>query len=392
MVSSPLWSHAFRYLLKDAEVEEWSELIDDFEQHYGPAAIVAAELNEMKIVFSINDNKEVRVIIRNGSEVEMGGNFEKGFNLLIDCQDTGSKLADLAGKVARGYCDGNQIPTEGLTVNWFHPEFPKPPTGVRCCAVLLCGGKGSRLAKQGVSTHKPLMPISGKPSLFHVVEQLQSIELDFTSIIIVVPPERLNEYNLALEGQECVVVAQPVALGTGDAVWHALQHLPEEVEHVYVSFGTQPLVTDNSILASLAFHIKEKLVFTLPTTITPNPYAPLLRGADGKVSNSVETHLEEADKSEFGEANVGGYWASMKALNEILIPLREMKWNADSKKYMTPSGELGYPNEMVRACLEGDLGVDGIPCSEPQEMIGLKRLEDISKIELEFARRQHNID
>ncbi len=392
MVSSPLWSHAFRYLLKDAEVEEWSELIDDFEQHYGPAAIVAAELNEMKIVFSINDNKEVRVIIRNGSEVEMGGNFEKGFNLLIDCQDTGSKLADLAGKVARGYCDGNQIPTEGLTVNWFHPEFPKPPTGVRCCAVLLCGGKGSRLAKQGVSTHKPLMPISGKPSLFHVVEQLQSIELDFTSIIIVVPPERLNEYNLALEGQECVVVAQPVALGTGDAVWHALQHLPEEVEHVYVSFGTQPLVTDNSILASLAFHIKEKLVFTLPTTITPNPYAPLLRGADGKVSNSVETHLEEADKSEFGEANVGGYWASMKALNEILIPLREMKWNADSKKYMTPSGELGYPNEMVRACLEGDLGVDGIPCSEPQEMIGLKRLEDISKIEQEFTRRQHSLD
>jgi CTP:molybdopterin cytidylyltransferase MocA len=392
MVSSPLWSHAFRYLLKDAEVEEWSELIDDFEQHYGPAAIVAAELNEMKIVFSVNDNKEVRVIIRNGSEVEMDGSFEKGFNLLIDCQDTESKLTDLAGMVAGGYSNGHQIPTEGLTVNWFHPEFPKPPAGVRCCAVLLCGGKGSRLAEQGVSTHKPLMPINGKPSLFHVVEQLQNMDLDFTSIIIVVPPERLKEYNLALEGQECVVVAQPVALGTGDAVWHALQHLPEEVEHVYVSFGTQPLVTDNSILASLAFHIKEKLEFTLPTTITPNPYAPLLRGADGKVSNSVETHLEEAEKSEFGEANVGGYWASMKALNEILIPLRKMKWNADSEKYMTPSGELGYPNEMVRACLEGSFGIDGIPCSEPQEMIGLKRLEDISKIELEFARRQHNFD
>jgi len=197
MVSSPLWSHAFRYLLKDAEVEEWSELIDDFEQHYGPAAIVAAELNEMKIVFSVNDNKEVRVIIRNGSEAEMDGNFEKGFNLLIDCQDTESKLADLAGMVAGGYSNGHQIPTEGLTVNWFHPEFPKPPAGVRCCAVLLCGGKGSRLAEQGVSTHKPLMPINGKPSLFHVVEQLQNMDLNFASIIIVVPPERLNEYNRA---------------------------------------------------------------------------------------------------------------------------------------------------------------------------------------------------
>jgi CTP:molybdopterin cytidylyltransferase MocA len=392
MVSFPLWSHAFRYLLKGAEVEEWSGLIDNFEQHYGPAAIVAAELNNLKIIFSVNDDKEIRAITPNGLEVEVDSNFENGFNLLIDCQDSESKLADLAGMVAGSYCNGNQIPIKGLTVNWFHPVFPKPPAGVRCCAVLLCGGKGSRLAEQGISTHKPLMSINGKPSLFHVVEQLQNMELDFTSIIIVVPPERLKEYNLALEGRECVVVAQPVALGTGDAVWHALKHLPEEVEHVYVSFGTQPLVTDNSILASLAFHIKEKLEFTLPTTITPNPYAPLLRGADGKVSNSVETHLEEAEKSEFGEANVGGYWASMKALNEILIPLQKMKWNADSEKYMTSSGELGYPNEMVRACLEGGFGIDGIPCSEPQEMIGLKRLEDISKIELEFARRQHNLD
>ena len=67
-----------------------------------------------------------------------------------------------------------------------------------CAAMLLCGGKGSRLAEQGVETHKPLMPILGKPSLFHVVEQLLAHEISFNPILVVVPPDRLNEYESAL--------------------------------------------------------------------------------------------------------------------------------------------------------------------------------------------------
>ena len=92
MVSSPLWSHAFRYLLKGAKAEEWSVLIDNFEQHYGPAAIVAAELNGMRIVFSINDDNEVRITKRSGLEERLDGHFGCGFNLFIDCDDSESKL------------------------------------------------------------------------------------------------------------------------------------------------------------------------------------------------------------------------------------------------------------------------------------------------------------
>lgn len=250
-----------------------------------------------------------------------------------------------------------------------------------CAAMLLCGGKGSRLAEQGVDVHKPLMPILGKPSLFHVVDQLLAHEIAFTPILVVVPPERLQEYESALEGRDCKVVVQPAALGTGDAVYQAMKHLPDDYQHLYVSFGTQPLVTDSSIMDSLVHHIGHKLGFTMPTTMTANPYAPLLRDADGKVSNSVETHLEGAEKPEVGEANVGAYWASKKALQEILVPLCKEKWNPQTGKYDTSSGELGYPNEMVRSCLANGVGVDGVVCSMPEEMIGLKRLEDIDKIE-----------
>lgn len=256
--------------------------------------------------------------------------------------------------------------------------------------MLLCGGKGSRLAEQGVDTHKPLMPILGKPSLFHVVEQLLAHEISFNPILVVVPPDRLNEYESALHEMNCKVVVQPAALGTGDAVYQAMKYLPKGVSNLYVSFGTQPLVTDHSIRTSLLHHIENDLGFTMPTTITKNPYAPLLRDADGRVSNSVETHLEGATKPEFGEANVGAYWASMDALNAVLVPLCEEKWNSETGQYDTSSGELGYPNEMVRSCLANGFGVDGVVCSEPEEMIGLKRLEDIDKIEQFMLKREES--
>ena len=263
-----------------------------------------------------------------------------------------------------------------------------PAASLSCCAVLLCGGKGSRLASQGIDIHKPLMLIDDKPSLLHVVDQMRSLEIDFNSVIVVVPEGRVVEYQQALHGRDCRIVAQPQALGTGDAVYCALAHIPEATEHVYVSFGTQPLITNATIEASFSFHIDNALGFTLPTTFTAHPYAPLSRDDDGKVTDSLETHLEGVRKPEFGEANVGGYWVDVKALDEVLVPLRNRKWDSRVGRYDTPSGELGFPNEMVRGCLSSGHRVDGIPCAGPEEMIGLKRLEDIAVIESEFSRRR----
>lgn len=258
----------------------------------------------------------------------------------------------------------------------------------KCCAILLCGGKGSRLASQGIDTHKPLMPLLGKPSLLCVIDQLTASEIDFSSIIVVVPTERIEQYKDATSGYDVIIVGQSTALGTGDAVIQAIDSIPVDTEHVYVSFGTQPLVRNVSISLSLDHHVANNLAFTLPTTMVKNPYAPLVRDENGVVCDSVETHLEGSKKLEFGEANVGGYWASMQALKDVLYPMSSTRWNAKSSCYDTASGELGYPNEMVRACLAAGLGVDGLPCSEPEEMMGIKTLQHIGEIEEVLIRRQ----
>ena len=251
---------------------------------------------------------------------------------------------------------------------------------VALAAVLLCGGKGSRMLQGGVTTHKPLLEIGGVPATRFVVEGLMKGNLEFSQIIIVVPPGRETEYELALDGLGCRIVTQENALGTGNAVYDSLEYLLTPVEHVYVSFGTQPLVRKETVEGSLDVHLKEGLGFTLATVIMDNPYAPLIRDSNGVVSGSVETHLEGAEMPDRGETNIGAYWASRRALDEVLCGLHDELFIEEEVRYSTNSGELGYPNEMVRGCLLAGLGVNGVPIADEIEMMGIKTPETLEAI------------
>ena len=50
------------------------------------------------------------------------------------------------------------------------------------------------------------------------------------------------------------------------------------------------------------------------------------------------------------------------------------------ERYDTISGELGYPNEMVRGCLKMGLKVEGVPIANEQEMLGIKTPETLATI------------
>ena len=247
-------------------------------------------------------------------------------------------------------------------------------------AVILCGGKGSRMLGGGITTHKPLLEVGGMPATRFVVEGLRGGNLEFSQYLIVVPPGREDEYNLALEGLGCQIITQEQALGTGNAVYDSLDYLQDSIEHVYVSFGTQPLVQTETIEGSLDVHLSQQLGFTLATVIMDNPYAPLLRDGEGRVCGSVETHLDGADVPLRGETNIGAYWASKLALDEVLRGLHERLYQPERVQYDTHSGELGFPNEMVKGCLEAGMGVDGVPIATEIEMMGIKTPESLLAI------------
>ena len=255
-------------------------------------------------------------------------------------------------------------------------------------AILLCGGKGTRMLNQGITVHKPLLELHGTPSTRLVVEQLINSSLSFAQIIVVVPPERMGDYLQALDDLPVKIIAQNNPLGTGNAVYCALQELLSPIKHAYVSFGTQPLIRSQTITSSLAHHISSDAGFTLPTTLRHEPYAPLIRDDDGIVIGSLETHLDGVEMPSFGETNVGGYWASRNALDCILNKLHQELYDCNAEKYNTSSGELGFPNEMTRGCIEEGMGVEGIAIADPEEVIGLKTPEHIVEIERWLDKRR----
>jgi len=232
----------------------------------------------------------------------------------------------------------------------------------------------------GVTTHKPLLDVGGMPATRFVVEGLLGGNIEFSQFIIVVPPGREAEYEAALDGLDCRIVIQKNALGTGNAVYDTLEHLLAPIEHVYVSFGTQPLVRTETIEGSLDVHLEQGLGFTLATVVMDNPYAPLVRGDNGSVTGSVETHLEGAEMPDRGETNIGAYWVSRSALDVVLCGLHEDLFRGDLGQYATTSGELGFPNEMVRGCLAAGLRVDGVPIADEIEMLGIKTPETLAAI------------
>lgn len=248
-------------------------------------------------------------------------------------------------------------------------------------AVLLCGGVGSRMLKQGITTHKPLLPLNGVPSTKLVIQQLLNSNLNFSQILVVIPPGREDDYEDILTGLGVKIVTQHEALGTGNAVHCIIDELLSPIEQVYVSFGTQPLIRTTTIGGALAHHLNSGAGFTLPTTLRKNPYAPLIRDEMGGVVGSIETHLDNAKMPDFGETNVGGYWSSKQALETVLGELHSKLYDEGNKRYNTNSGELGFPNEMTKGCLEAGLGVEGIAIADPEEVVGLKTPEHIGEVE-----------
>ncbi len=231
----------------------------------------------------------------------------------------------------------------------------------------------------GETTHKPLLEIGGIPATRFVVEKLQA-GLSFSQILIVVPSDRKDEYEYAMRGLDCQIVIQLFPLGTGNAVYGCLNYLDDDIENVYVSFGTQPLIKNKTVSGALDIHLTGGYDFTLATVEMDNPYAPLIRDENGVVIGSLETHLDGAEMPARGETNVGAYWTSRNALENVLVQIHQNLFSEKEKTYKTISGELGYPNEMVKGCLKNGFKVEGALIADEQEMLGIKTPENLESI------------
>ena len=155
-------------------------------------------------------------------------------------------------------------------------------------AILLAGGKGTRLRPLTIHTPKPIVPIFERPFLHYQLDLLKQIpEIDEVVLSLNYQPRRIEE--LFGDGSDIGLsiryVVEPAPLGTAGAVRYAGESLHESV----IVFNGDVL-TEVDLAAVLRLHRERKAKATIVLTPVENPsaYGLVETDAAGNIQCFVE--------------------------------------------------------------------------------------------------------
>ncbi|HET7618731.1 MAG TPA: NDP-sugar synthase [Vicinamibacterales bacterium] len=160
-------------------------------------------------------------------------------------------------------------------------------------AILLAGGKGTRLRPLTVHTPKPIVPIFNRPFLYYQLDLLRQVpEIDEVILSLNYQPRRIEEVFGERDdvGLRLRYVVEPMPLGTAGAVRYAGDALQESV----VVFNGDVL-TQVDLAAVLKLHRERRAKATIVLTPVENPraYGLVETETDGRVRRFLEKPGED---------------------------------------------------------------------------------------------------
>lgn len=122
---------------------------------------------------------------------------------------------------------------------------------LRMQALVLAAGAGTRLRPLTLDTPKAMIPINGKPMLHVILDQLKSVGVTETVIVVHYLKEKIQEYFGAGEkvGMKLTYVEQKEMRGSADAVRCGAQHITNER---FLAIACDSLFPTNHLKALLA--------------------------------------------------------------------------------------------------------------------------------------------
>ena len=155
-------------------------------------------------------------------------------------------------------------------------------------AILLAGGKGTRLRPLTIHTPKPIVPIFNRPFLHYQIDLLKQVpEIDEIILSLNYQPRRIEEIfgDGADSGIKIRYVVEPAPLGTAGAIKYAGDKLTESV----VVFNGDVL-TQIDLAAVIRLHRERKARATIVLTPVENPsaYGLVETDADGNILRFIE--------------------------------------------------------------------------------------------------------
>lgn len=156
---------------------------------------------------------------------------------------------------------------------------------MRAGTVIVAAGRGERL---GAAVHKALVPLGGKPLLFHAVERFAAASEDVAEIVLVLHPADLPAIEHSPEGDELrrLGVTRFVAGGERrqDSVLNGIRALGEDCDAVLVHDAARPFCSPGLIRRLVAaLNLVPGAVPVVPVTSTVKRV-----GADGCVGETVD--------------------------------------------------------------------------------------------------------
>jgi NDP-sugar pyrophosphorylase family protein len=167
-------------------------------------------------------------------------------------------------------------------------------------AILLAGGKGTRLRPLTIHTPKPIVPIFNRPFLHYQIDLLKQVpEIDEVILSLNYQPRRIEE--IFGDGSELGIkiryVVEPVPLGTAGAIKYAGDQLTESV----VVFNGDVL-TQIDLTGVIRLHRERKARATIVLTPVDNPTAYGL--VDTDEAGNIRRFLEKPNPDEITTNNI----------------------------------------------------------------------------------------
>ena len=172
-------------------------------------------------------------------------------------------------------------------------------------AILLAGGKGTRLRPLTIHTPKPIVPIFNRAFLHYQIDLLKQVpEIDEVILSLNYQPRRIEEMfgDGADLGIKIRYVVEPVPLGTAGAIKYAGDKLTESV----VVFNGD-VMTQLDLAAVIRMHRERQARATIVLTPVENPSAYGLVETDDR--GNIQRFLEKPKPEEIttNHINAGIY-------------------------------------------------------------------------------------
>ena len=154
-------------------------------------------------------------------------------------------------------------------------------------ALILAGGKGTRLRPLTVYTPKPIVPFVNRPFLLYQIEILRRAKIEDITLSLSYQPDKIE--HLLGYGMEYEVnlryLTEPSPMGTGGAYKFA----ENEIRETTIVFNGD-ILTDLDIGKVIEFHKQKKAEATIVLTPVENPaaYGLVETDSDGKVLHFLE--------------------------------------------------------------------------------------------------------